>query len=371
MRLKLVFAVFLIILSASMASSANGYTESFKMELGSTEKLGDYELRFFTSESRNGSATLQYVDIEGDRSTIKGQLSGEELRNSVGETFEIDKNFSFTLKDVDFTEDYVELEVTTFRDAFASSKLSSDLPQRILISQEGTESVSLQLENTGVVNQTFNLSSTVSSGISTGFSYQGFNVSNIFVPAGEEKTIRTRIDAAENADIGLQNLTIVADSGQTRAEERLLLSIIERQESEEEISRLDLNLAEQYKRTSPREELTVPVTVRNSGRTTLDNVNITVEGPEGWESTIRPSEISSMERFRSSRVTVTINPPANVESGDYFVDVSASSDQVGVEEPERLRVNISEKSGLRYVGVSLMAFSLLALVLVYRRFGRR
>ena len=371
MELKLVLAAFLMILSASMAYSATDYTEDFKMQLGTTEQLSDYELRFFESESRNDSATLQYVDIEGDQSTIKGQLNGEELRNSIGETFEVDENFSFVLKDVDFLEGYVELEVTTSRDAFASSKLSSDLPQRILISQEGTETVSVQLENTGVMNQTFNLSSEASPGVSTGFSYQGFNVSNIFVPAGEKKTINTRVEAAENAGIGLQNLTIVADSGQTRTEERLLLSIIERQESEEEISRLDLNLAEQYKRTNPGEELTVPVTVRNSGRTTLDNVNITVEGPDGWESDIRPSEISSMERFRSSRVTVSISPPANVESGDYFVDISASSDQVGVEEPERLRVNISEKSGLRYVGAGLMVFSLLALVLVYRRFGRR
>ncbi|WEL23598.1 Putative membrane protein [Candidatus Nanohalovita haloferacivicina] len=360
-----------MILFGSVAYSATDYTEDFKIQLESTEQLGDYELRFFTSEAQNGSATLQYVDIEGDQSVIKGHLRGEELRNSVGERVEVDENFSFTVKDVNFVEEYVELEVTTSRDAFASSELSSDLPQRILISQDGTETVSVQLENTGVVNQTFNLSSKASPGISTRFSYQGFNVSNIFVPSGEEKTINTRIEAAEETDIGLQNLTIVADSGQTRADERLLLSIIERQESEEEISRMSLNLAEQYKRTSPGEELTVPVTVRNSGRTTLDNVNITVEGPEGWESEIRPSEISSMERFRSSRVTVTINPPANVESGDYFVDVSASSDQVGVEEPERLRVNISEKSGLRYVGVGLMAFSLLALVLVYRRFGRR
>ena len=367
----MVFAAFLMVLSASMAYSATDYTEDFKMQLGITEQLGDHELRFFTSEARNGSATLQYVDIEGDSSMIKGQLSGEELRDSVGKTFELDESFSFTLKEVNFVDEYIELEVTTSKDAFASSKLSSDLPQRILISQDGTETVSVQLENTGVVNQTFNLSSEASPGVSTGFSYQGFNVSNIFVPAGEVKTISTRIEAAENANTGLQNLTIVADSGQSRAEEGLLLSIIEEQESEEEISRLSLNLAEQYKRTNPGEELTVPVTVRNSGRTTLDNVNITVEGPEGWESKITPSEISSMERFRSSRVTVSINPPANVEPGDYFVDISASSDQVGVEEPERLRVNISEKSGLRYVGAGLMVFSLLALVLVYRRFGRR
>lgn len=342
------------------------------MQLGSTEQLGDYELRFFVSESTNDSAaTLQYVDIEGDRSVIKGQLSGEEIRDSVGETFEVDENFSFTVKDLDLVEEYIELELTTSKDAFASSKLTSDLPQRILISQDGSETVSVQLENTGVVNQTFNLGSEASPGVSTGFSYQGFNVSNIFVPAGEKKTVETRIDAAEDADTGLQNLTIVADSGQTRAEERLLLSIVEKQESEDEIASLSLNLAEQYKRTNPGKELTVPVTVRNSGRTTLDNVNITVEGPDGWESEITPSEISSMEQYRSSRVTVTISPPANVEAGDYFVDISASSDQVGVEEPSQLRVNISEKSGLRYVGAGLMVFSLLALVLVYRRFGRR
>lgn len=365
-------AAFLMVLSASMAYSATDYTENFKMQLGSTEQLGDYELRFFVSESANDSAaTLQYIDIEGDKSLIKGQLGGEEMRNSVGETFEVDENFSFTIKDLDLVEEYIELEVTTSKNAFASSKLSSDLPQRILISQDGSETVSVQVENTGVVNQTFNLSSKGSPGISTGFSYQRFNVSNIFVPAGEEKTIETIIDAAEDADIGLQNLTIVADSGQTRAEERLLLSIVEKQESEEEISRLSLDLAEQYKRTNPGKELTVPVTVRNSGRTTLENVNITVEGPDGWESTIRPSEISSMEQYRSSRATVSISPPANVEPGDYFVDISASSDQVGVEEPSQLRVNISEKSGLRYVGVGLMVFSLLTLVLVYRRFGRR
>ncbi len=365
-------AVFLVILTVftGAAQPSQNYSQTFRLDAGSQIELGGYEFRFYEGDNNEGIFQTGVVKQNGG-TLITKQLSGEEIENTTGETHQLDDNLSYRITEYSnsFEGEYIRIEAESTSDIFSEASLKADNPQRVLVDQGGSVSFGVKIENTGVVNQTFQLGNT-GEGISSSFTYQGYNVSQVFVPYGESRNLNVELNVAENTSIGLREVEIVAEN-RSKATDNVLLSVLEKETQEKGEPRIDVSLREQYARTNPGEELSIPVTVRNSGRVTLENVEITVEGPDGWSTELTPKDLGSLQEYRSGRATLTVKPPTDAQQGDFFVDVSASSDQVGLDEPKQVRINISEKSGLRYIGVILMVISLLALILVYWRFGRR
>jgi uncharacterized membrane protein len=137
-------------------------------------------------------------------------------------------------------------------------------------------------------------------------------------------------------------------------------------------------LRESYKQAHAGDEIEIPMWVRNegglrydSGGVSLENVQIDVSTPGGWDHSLSPESIGKLDSRESERVGLTVEIPEDAQTGDFFVEVSASSDETSMEEPEEVRVNIREESGMGVVGVILMAISLGMLIFVYRKFGRR
>lgn len=365
-------AVFLLlsVVFTGAVQASNGYSETFKLEIGEDIELGSYEMRYY--EDDNGEGIFQTGVLKQNGGTlITNQLVGDEIRDSVGERHNLGEELSYSINESyrGVQGRYLMIEANSTEDVFASASLNSDNPQRVLVEQGGTINFNLELRNTGVVNQTFDLYNSGES-ITSSFTYQGYNVSQVYVPYGESRTINAELKVAENTSTGLKNIDIIAED-RSQASDSVLLSVLEKQTQQRGEPRIDVNINEQYARTNPGEELSVPITVRNSGRVPLDNVQVTVEGPDGWSTNLQPEDFGTLDQYRSGRSTAIIEVPAETSPGDYFIDVSASSDQIGLEEPEQIRVNITEKSGLRYVGIIIMILSLAALIFVYRRFGRR
>ncbi len=67
---------------------------------------------------------------------------------------------------------------------------------------------------------------------------------------------------------------------------------------------------------------------------------------------------------------VQVSVPADANPGDYFVNIEAEADEVDPETSE-VRINVTEETMLRYVGIVLMILSIGSLLGVYRKFGRR
>lgn len=367
---RLTIILLLITVFVGFTQASSNYSEDFKLNIGEEANLEDYEFRFH--ENDNGEGIFQTGIIQDNGGVlITRQLVGEELREVEGNKIVLDNNLNYTIKEAyrGFKGHYLKLQVNSTEDVFASSDLTIDSPQRVLVDQGGTVSFNMQLENTGIVNQTFQLSSS-GSGISTSFNYQNYNVSQVFIPSGETQIITAELHVDENTPTGLKNIEIIADN-RSNASDTVLLSVLEKEQQQRGEPEIDVTVTERYIRTNPGKTVQIPVSIRNSGRITLTNVEFTVEGPDGWTAEIQPQKLGTLEQYRSGQSTVTIEPPEDVSQGDYFVDVSASSDQIGLDEPQQIRVNITEKSGLRYAGIIIMILSLVALILVYRRFGRR
>jgi len=322
------------------------------------------------------STTAKYYDyVNFTVDCIIEELEGVEIYESEGEKIEISENMSLVVERTGYDREgrFVELTLSAGKDVFSSGEISSSVPDKIIISQGESAEVPLTLSNTGYLNQTYSLSSKTNSSITTSFSYHDFNVTNVYVGAGEDESITATVEVPDTAELGTYDLGLVAENFTTLSE--TLQVEVRGAEVEREIS---LDMRQSYKQAQPGKEIELQMWVRNGGRgyrdtggVNIENVEFDISVPEGWEYSLSPETISTLNAHESEQIMLTVEIPENAQTGDFFIEASASSEKTSTEEPEEARVNISEESGMSVIGVILMVISLGLLIFVYKKFGRR
>lgn len=188
---------------------------------------------------------------------------------------------------------------------------------------------------------------------------------NFSVAGGDTDTITVSANPPSGVDAGDYGFTVVASSGDTNTAQ-LQLGI--RLSGSEDVSLVSttgiLNLAATAGTAAP-----YSVTVTNSGTAPLTNISLTATPPEKWTVTYNQTTIASLDPLKSVEVPVTITPASDAIAGDYALTLSVrggtASDSINV----RTTVNTSTLWG--YVGIGLIALVVIALLLVFRRYGRR
>lgn len=109
--------------------------------------------------------------------------------------------------------------------------------------------------------------------------------------------------------------------------------------------------------------------VFNDGTASLVDVSLSATPPRGWEVDFTPSTIDRIEPGSSVEVMAVVTPSSEAITGDYRItlrsNVPETSDSIEV----RATVETSALWGL--VGVAVILAALVALAVVFRRFGRR
>lgn len=336
--------------------------------------INDYVIDYNTN--RDGQEVLEIGRWTGSSFRIIDEIEGLEIYNSKNENIKISENVSLVIERTGYDRDgrFIELNISATKDFFSSGELSSNVPDKIIISQGESANIPLTLENQGYINQTYSLRSETNSSLTASFSYQDFNVTDVYVPSQEEESVSAKIEVPDAAELGTYDLELVAENFTTFSEK--LQVEIRGAEVERDI---ELDLRESYTQAESGEELEFDMWVRNrgasyrydSGGVSLENVELDAKVPEGWDYSFDPEGFEQLQSRESRRVVLNVDVPDDAQSGDFFVEVSASSDKTSMEEPKEVRVNIREKSGMGVVGVLLMALSLGLLIFVYRKFGRR
>ena len=375
MKNWMVIAIFVLFMSSLGATQS--YSQSFDLYLNEEASFGNYSFEF---DDITGEQQLKISEKVNNTNLILGRFEQEELYDSVGINRNVNEGLNFTLQSVEGDEDglYLNILVDSDEQIFASSELDSDAPSRVYIAKGETLDLNLELENTGIIDEEYNLS-TDSRDLEASFGFQGFNISSVEVESGESVSLSGEIEVPESAEVGTRNLTVIAED-ESRAEENILLDIRGARNPDPEISQ---DLQESFVRTSPGESVSIPVRVSNGGSAggavvrgeesnipDLTDVGLEVDAPEDWEVTVTPESVSSLSRYDGERFVIELRPPKDVEAGDHFIDINAVSNEVSAE-VEQARVNVTEQSLVRYIGIVLMIFSVGALVVVYRKFGRR
>lgn len=200
--------------------------------------------------------------------------------------------------------------------------------------------------------------------VETFFEYNGFEVSELEVASGETEQLALEAQVSEETPTGQQDMNITA-SGNAEASEQFSFDV--RGQQLEEPS-FNMDVSDTFIRLNPGEEKNIPVNFRNTGQISVENIELDADSDE-LEIDVPETDIS-IEEFRNEEVVVQVSAPENAEPGDYFVDFQASTDGAD-DQTDEIRANITEQSALRYVGLLIMLGSLGALIMVYRRFGRR
>ncbi|MFT4893113.1 MAG: putative membrane protein [Candidatus Nanohaloarchaea archaeon] len=368
-----VLLVSLALLTFSGASME--YTQTAEIQFGETLEFDDYEIEYSADQDE---PNLRIGRWTGTSFQVFEELEGSEIYSSEGETLNASENLSVKILETGFNQEgrFIKLKLSSTGNVFASGELSSSTPENLIISQGESSEIPLTIENTGLLNQSYDLGVRTNSSISASFSFQDFNVTNVYVPAGEENSLTAEIEVPESAELGTYDLVLTAEDD-SRLSKNFQIEI-RGKEMEKDIS-LDIN--QRFEQVEPGGTVELPVTVMNGGNgfirpgagggPTLNNVEFDIGVPESWDYELQPQGYSELEYRDRERSRLIVEVPENAETGDYFVDVSASSDETSMEEPEEIRVNIQERSQMGIVGAGLMVFSFGLLIFVYRKFGRR
>jgi len=364
MKKSILFAGLLLLFCLSVS----GFTENVKLHKGGEISLNDYR---FSYEELSSDSYFE-IGVEQDNTVnILKQVPEDEILNDERRSFEAGDNLSVEVLDIgsDSNGLYLNLSLDAPSDIFADAELDSSAPRRVFVGQGEEVTVPLTLSNTGIVNQTFDLSAEQNSSASVSFNYQDFNISKLQVGAGEEESISAEFDVPETAESGIYDVRFLA-SNRSEAVESTVIDVRE-SSSREERKRIEISSRQSYLGIKPGEQKQISVRVRNRGSAVLDNVELSVDAPENWDTEITRRETLALDEYESFRTTVTVEAPANAQQGDQFLEISASSEDTSTEDPERIRLTVQQQSNLRYIGLGIMVLSLASLIFVYRKLGRR
>lgn len=137
--------------------------------------------------------------------------------------------------------------------------------------------------------------------------------------------------------IKFQVQTVTASNGEKAGSENL--EIIPRGKGKIEVRANNL-----YHETTTGKEVSMDVKVRNGGTRRLDNVKLTTEKPLGWETTIVPDVISSLEPEKEATIRITIIPPADggVGAQEVKIKTEAMADNRKVDtEDKTIRIQVN------------------------------
>jgi len=115
---------------------------------------------------------------------------------------------------------------------------------------------------------------------------------------------------------------------------------------------------------------TVTLNIENTGNADIANITLTAKStPANWTVTFDKDTIETLPAGQSAQVTATIKPAKDAVTGDYAIAIQAKS-ILAVSQAE-FRVTVKTSTVWGIVGIVIIAAVVVALVLVFRRFGRR
>ncbi len=188
--------------------------------------------------------------------------------------------------------------------------------------------------------------------------------SSVTVPAGGSERVTVSADPPDFAPAGVYPLLVQAAGGGETATAELAVEIT----GNFAISLLtpDDRLNVDVEAGSATE---LPLVVLNEGSAPLTDVSLSATPPRGWEVDFAPASLDRLEPGASAEVTPTITPSSDAIAGDYRITMRANVAEADDAIEVRATVETSTLWGVAGIGVIVVA--LLALGLVFRRFGRR
>ena len=113
----------------------------------------------------------------------------------------------------------------------------------------------------------------------------------------------------------------------------------------------------------------VVLSIQNTGNIDLTSISLKAQASTDWEISFDQDTINNLPAGESVEVTAHITPAKDAILGDYVTVITASNDVVSSD--CALRVSVQNHTSWGIAAVAIIAFLVLGLMLIIRRFGRR
>lgn len=109
--------------------------------------------------------------------------------------------------------------------------------------------------------------------------------------------------------------------------------------------------------------------LNNKSSTSIENISLSSDEPEGWQVDFDKKEIESIEAGEEKEIDVTINPPEKTIAGDYMLTFSASSENSS--DSAEVRVTVETPTIWGIVGIGIIVIVIVGVAIIFTRLGRR
>jgi uncharacterized membrane protein len=262
--------------------------------------------------------------------------------------------------------DTLELNITISEEQFTKGKIVCNYPQQ-QGSSDTTFTYSLTLTNNSSKAQSYALSATTpDKNWQVEFeNSDGVQISSLSLESGRGATVKVSIDPPDDVAAGSYGIPFSAVSAEETRSADLTAVITGTYGMTLSTPSGNLALdAEAGKKSS------VTLTITNSGTADLTNIQLlTSSEPTDWEVSYEKTTIESLAAGDSVEVIAYVQPAHDAVNGDYVVSIKAKTDQVTTSAAFRVTVKTSTIWGI--VGIAIVAVVVVALILIFRKFGRR
>jgi uncharacterized membrane protein len=186
----------------------------------------------------------------------------------------------------------------------------------------------------------------------------------IQVDSGSTAQVTVEATAPPGVESGQYPISVQASSPDTEVQADMIVEIVG--SFSLELGTPDQRLSTEVSSDGSSE---IVLVVTNSGTAPISNVELSATAPSNWEVSFAEQVVAQLAAGESANVTATVTPSDQAIAGDYVITFRADSDEANNTVDIRTTVNPSAIWG--FVGIALIALTLVGLAWVFRRFGRR
>ncbi|HBU12493.1 MAG TPA: hypothetical protein DEB31_07125 [Clostridiales bacterium] len=229
-----------------------------------------------------------------------------------------------------------------------------------------TFSYTLNLSNNSGVDRSYSLLSQAQEGWQVAFKPAGEinQIASLTVEAGKSQALDVTITPPATVTAGAYTIPCAAVSADETLQTELSVTITGSYALTLSTPSGNLSLDAYADRETP-----VTLAIANTGSADLQGVALSSSVPESWNVRFETATIDTLPAGTSQEVTAYITPGPSVISGDYVASITAGTAEAAASAD--FRVTVKTRTSWGIVGVVIIALLAVALVLVFRRFGRR
>lgn len=308
---------------------------------------------------RGGNRTVSSVFVDG-----KNDASVDLRLEPVG--VEPGTTHTFTVVAAGSTGQVSRLpiQLTVQEKAPPALSLTTDLP---VLRGKATTSFrfNVTLKNEGTDDMNVNLTADAPPFFLVTFTLNAQDVTSVPLNGGESKRLTVEARALNNIPAADYPIVVNAQGDDVSASLNLTAQVVGQPELS--LTTPDGRLSGE---ANAGRTTTFKLVVSNTGSAPARNVTLSSSAPSGWNITLEPKEIASIEPGQQVEVTAQVQPAEKAINGDYIVTFTVRGDDASSKNVD-FRVTVTTSTLWGIAGVALIAVAVGVVALAVGRFGRR